>query len=149
MHCLRVQSQGPGAPQEGRDALCPPQTHPWPGTAPITRAMRRSRRIYPRCHRPKHPETRKAQTDEASRRLKRWPRLRHLNEIKSIPPTDPAKSKSFSTKSAQTRKPRKERFTVKQMNADLVKLGYEACLFSLRTLVSCLRLKFIVHFVIN
>jgi len=62
--------------------------------------MRRSRRVYPRSHRPKPPETRKAQTDGARPRLKRRLRPRHLNEIKTIPQTNASKSLSFSTKSA-------------------------------------------------
>lgn len=110
MHSTGVQSQGPGAPQEGRDALCTSQTHPWTGTAPITWPMRRSRRIYPRSYRPKPPETRKAQTDGARRRLKWRLRLRHLNEIKSIPQTGAPKSVTFSTKSAQ---PVKSKFSLR------------------------------------
>ena len=42
--------------KEGRDALCPPQTHSRAGTPPITRPMRRKRRIPPR-RRPKPPQT--------------------------------------------------------------------------------------------
>ena len=41
--------------KKSRDALCPPQTYPWPGKAPITWPMRRKRRISPRRHRPKPP----------------------------------------------------------------------------------------------
>ena len=100
MHRFRVQSESAGATEEGRNALRPPQTHPRPGTAPITRSMRRSRRIYPRRHRPKPPETRKAQTDGACRKLKRPLCLRHLNQISAVAQTDAPKSKTFSTKSA-------------------------------------------------
>ncbi len=45
------------AAQEGRDALRPPQAYPWTQSAPITRPMRRKRRIPPRRHRPKPPQT--------------------------------------------------------------------------------------------
>ena len=45
------------AQKEGRNALRPPQTHPRPGSAPITWPMRRKRRIPPRRHRPEPPQT--------------------------------------------------------------------------------------------
>lgn len=102
MHRFRVQSESAGAAEEGRNALRPPQTHPRPRTAPITRPMRRSRRVYPRSNRPEPPETRKAQTNTARRKLKRRLHPRHLNEISAIAQTDPPKAESFSTESAHT-----------------------------------------------
>ena len=61
VHLLRVQSEGSGAPKESGDALRPPQTHPRPGSAPITWPMWRPGRVYPRSHRPKPSETSKTQ----------------------------------------------------------------------------------------
>ena len=49
--------------QKGRDAVRAPQAHRRAGTLAVTRPVRCSRRVPPRRHRPKPPETRNADPD--------------------------------------------------------------------------------------
>ena len=97
---LRIQSNSAEAAQVGRNALRPPQTHPRAGQTPITRAMWRPRRIYPRSYRPEPPETGQAQAVYASHRVERRHNHRSLQEIRLVGPDIPPKTTSFSTTSA-------------------------------------------------
>src|SRR6056297_2564905 len=102
MHRLRVQPDSPEAAQEGRDALRPPQTHSRPRTTPITRPMWRSRRIYPRSHRPEPPETGKAQAIYTSRRMRSRDGNGRIHQMKAAARNHARNPTAFSTESAQS-----------------------------------------------
>src|SRR5262249_45059076 len=55
--------------QKGRDAVCPPQTHPKARPLKAARAVRCPRRIPPRCNRPEPPQAGQARTRTASNPL--------------------------------------------------------------------------------
>ena len=102
MHCIRLQSNRLEPTKESRDALRPPQTHPWFGQAPITWPIRRPRRVHPRRNRPKPSETRKTQAVGARHRLTSWSTYRRPSKINAITHFERLKPTSFSTQSAQS-----------------------------------------------
>ena len=80
MHRIRVQCHRAETTKEGRDALRPPQTHPWPRAASITRAMWCPRRVYPRSSSPKPPETSQTQAYGGRLWIRQPPNLGHPNK---------------------------------------------------------------------
>lgn len=102
MHRLRLQSQGSSETKKSRDAFCPSQTHSWNGTAPIAGTMRRSRRVYPRCHRPKPPQTSQTQADGALRRITRQAGGGLPLQINPIAKARAPYTTTFSTESARS-----------------------------------------------
>jgi len=102
MHGFRVQPNRSAASQESRDALRPSQTYPWIGQAPITRPMWRSRRIHPRCHRPKPPQTSKTQANGTRHWLTRRVCIEHSRQINAVAQSKARKIATFPTKSAHS-----------------------------------------------
>ena len=74
-------------PEEGRDALRPPQAHPAPRPASAPRPLRRPRRVPPRRRSPEPPEARQAEgASHGEARLRR--RVARLHPSRLLLPND-------------------------------------------------------------